>query len=323
MSSGVPGYSNLVESLTDEQVRALVLRNIKRMDGAHRAQLALFLGHDLSRDPIDEVGRGSADAELRKLVESCALLRERYAAFLRENPSALEPHEPSRRLPFQMKAAALFVLAAVIAIVPLAAQYAQQRGMVSGPQQASIVSFAGPPIVHVHAAVRARRHARAPVQKARAAKPRAVRRPVSAAPRAVARAKAHPHRRARHYRRIANWKFSPAMNPYFSKHWSSVPSPRSPARRARAVVNAYLNDVIHGNRPGAPENAIVSPTTNVRIVSVRPDANARIKVDVELAGPRGHFFEVFSVSRASMRIVDQAYIPINRTAARGFESRNW
>ena len=328
-----------MESLSDEQVRALVLRNIKRMDGASRAQLALFLGHDISRDPIDEVGTGVDDGELRKLVASCALLRERYAAFLRENPTALEPPVPPPVRPKPYKPAAFAAAAIAMALIPLIAQYVHQQGMVSGPDQATLAAIVPAPLVRkvavsMHRAAPAKAPARRrPIRRAKPAPPKHVAMAVPAPAYVVKRGHAKTHKR--HYRRVAFWKFAPQNNPYFTRRWNAraghTAAPRRAVRRiavadaaasrAGSIVSSYLLQVIHGGNPRAPENAIVSPTTNVHVVSIHSAPDRRMKVDVELNGPRGAFFEVFYVARDSMQIVDSFYIPITRTAANGLENR--
>lgn len=330
-----------MESLSDEQVRALVLRNIKRMDGASRAQLALFLGHDISRDPIDEVGSGVDDGELRKLVQSCALLRERYAAFLRENPSALDAPAPSPERPKPYKPVAFAAAAVALALIPLIAQYVHQRGMVSGPDQATIAAIVPAPFVRkVASAVHAPSHAKPPVHRRaphRATTPPPQRHVAMTVPAAHSAMHVRAKRNKVRYKRIAYWKFAPQNNPYFTRRWGArgrhavaqhrAHAPRAVAvadgvtSRAGSVVSSYLLQVIHGGMPRAPENAIVSPTTNVHVVSIHPAPDRRMKVDVELSGPRGAFFEVFYVARDSMQIVDSFYIPITRTAANGLENR--
>ena len=329
-----------MESLSDDQVRVQVLRDVKRMDGAHRAQLALFLGHDISRDPIDEVGRGGVEAQFERLIETCPLLRERYAAFLHENPSALEeksaPPASGRRgwRPFAIAAAAL-----AFAVVPLAAQYAHQVGMVDGPAQAFIAPFisAGQPhkaaaasVNHSQPKKRPANHAAQRVAAQHSAPAPAASRP---AKRAAARSRAPVAKHRKQYRVGSHWKFAPESNPYFTKRWNVLPRARGIAagfaapnetsvQGAARTVTAYLTDVIHGNLPRAPEAGIVSAMTVVRVLSVKPAPGGRTKVDVALGGPRGQYFEVFYVARENNRIVDQYYIPLNRTAAQGLESRN-
>ncbi len=365
-----------LESLPEEELRALVFRSVKRLDGAHRTQLALFLGHDFSAHPLDEVGGSSLnDQQLRAFIESCSLLRERYAAFLRENPRAIralgkttaarmmgaedgagyaEERVPLyRRIP--LKGSALIALVLIVAFLPLAAQYVHQRGIIAGLSEISIVPPIGPgPASAVRVPAKAApqrvvtipaipvRHAPAPAHHARA-------RPVvfhHRHPRHIA-----VHSRVRHMRVASVWKFDPQYNAYFTHNWRGGGLPRASAPRAGArrtvsyagsyandfsgraslVVTSYLDAVIRGNTKsalehlGLPDNAsvrnvrespIVSRDMRARVISVKPDSSGVTRVEVELMGPTGEYFEVFSVARdgGAVRITDRYYIPVNRTA---------
>lgn len=346
-----------LESLTAEEVRALVLRSIKRMDGAHRSQLALFLGHEVGADPIDEVGGSPLhEQQLRAYVESSTLLRERFAAFLRENPRAaialgiVDRDEarvsPLRKLP--PKTAAIAALALVLAFLPLAAQYVHQRGALSGLGQISLLppAPAAPPrarlqreparrAIHHAAAPRTQHHVRSKKRALalHAAHRRGTERRIAAAPvRAVHRTHA-----------AAPWKFDPRYNPYFNRgrwhvayHEATHAAPHAApvdafARRARIIVEGYLADVVAGNTAGAlrhlglPEHAdignvrespIISRHTRVRVVAVSPQPGGGAKVEADINGPSGEYFEVFYVARdgPAARITDRYYIPVNRTA---------
>jgi hypothetical protein len=361
-----------LDSQSPEEIRALVLRSIKRLDGAHRVQLALFLGLDVAGDPITEVGGSSIDdRELREFIESCALLRERFGAFLRDNPRAIRalgknvserilgPTESVhaaflRRVP--PKLAAAIALALVVMFVPLAAQYEHQRGMNAGPSELSVEppAAAQPParfastVTPVRGTMRA--HAAiAPVTRERhvaihAAVPRRARHTY----RPSLRIAAQP--RARSYRVYvaSGWKFDPRFNPYFNKSaWHIVhfvpqrtarvrpygpaPLPAGFEGRATLIVTSYLNAMIAGNTPSAlhhlglpataprtnlSESPIISRDSHARVVSVDAQPDGRAKVEVDITGRTGEYFEIFYVAHdgPAVRIMDRYYIPVNRTA---------
>lgn len=356
-----------LDSLTAEDLRSLVLRSIKRMDGAHRSQLALFLGHDVGGDPIDEVGGSSVqEHELREFIESCGLLRERFAGFLRENPRAVyalghsassqifgepkagesneEAREPARKVPLRTVAVAAFAVA--LAVLPLVAQYAHQRGMIAGLDQLSMappVTFPSPVSVPVHRTAQTQHKTRAHVAKARkkavvhhAAAVAVYRRTVHRRPHTVALRHAPRSRRVISAR---NWKFDPQYNPYLShRHWRPVsvagnlpPASGAFASRAQLLVTSYLADVVSGNTAsalhhlGLPSSAdganlrelpIVTRDSRVHVVAVRPQADGGAKVEVDISGRGGEYFEVFYVARdgPAARIMDRYYIPVDRTA---------
>lgn len=357
-----------LDSLTAEDLRGLVLRSIKRMDGEHRSQLALFLGHDVGGDPIDEVGGSSVqEHELREFIESCALLRERFTAFLRENPRAVfalghaasaqifgvpnagEADEaaraPARRLP--LRTVAVAALAVALAVLPLIAQYAHQRGMIAGLDQLSMappVTFSAPVrSVPVHR--KAQQHSKARAHVAKARKPPAVhhaaavavyRRTLHRRPHAVA---PHSAARSRRVAAVRNWKFDPQYNPYLNhRHWRPVrvaanlpPAGGAFASRAQLLVTSYLADMVSGNTAsalhhlGLPSSAdaanlrelpIITRGSRVHVVAVRPQADGGAKVEVDISGRSGEYFEVFFVARdgPAARIMDRYYIPVDRTA---------
>jgi hypothetical protein len=339
-----------LDSLTAEDLRSAVLRSIKRMDGAHRSQLALFLGHDVGGDPIDEVGGSSVqEHELRQFIESCGLLRERFTAFLRENPRAVfalgnaassqifgvpnagqvdgEAREPARKLPLQTVAIAAFAVA--LAVLPLIAQYAHQRGMIAGLDQLSMapVTFPSPvrsEPVHRAAQRQPQHQARAHVAKVRkapvvhhAASVAVSRRPVHRRPRAVAFRNAPRSSRVAYVR---NWKFDPQYNPYLNhRHWRPLPiaanlppAGRDFASRAQLLVTSYLHDVVSGNTAlalhhlGLPSGAdaanlrelpIITRDSRVHVVAVQPQSDGGAKVEVDISGRSGEYFEVFYVAR--------------------------
>lgn len=150
-----------------------------------------------------------------------------------------------------------------------------------------------------------------------------------------------------HRTRIAAaWKFDPSQNPYFTRKWHrggvAYAAPRARAAgtpqaedafsgRARLIVASYLNAVISGDTGRAlqhlgmaptadpkaiSESPIVSRDARAEIVGVKRDENGQVRVQVDINGRRGEYFEVFSVQpdgRAA-RIADRYFIPVNRTA---------
>jgi hypothetical protein len=328
-----------LESLSEDDLRALVLRSLRRMDGSQRSQLGMYLGYDISRDPIDEVGAAIDAGQLRAFVESCALLRERFAAFLIDNPRAvpalgraaqeriLGEQERAQRRVLPAKALALAIAAALLALLPLGAEYAHQRGMVSGLDDMSLAQFAPPPVVrrilHFHVARHAAQHpahhvatfhvhhaARARVVAAAAPTP---------APMPVRRA-----RKAHQAPRVAIRRHKPR---YVAEHKARrMRRAAGPdlAARARFIVSAYLAAVIQGNDAvalmplGLPadapasnltERAIVTPDSSVQITDARKQADGRVRVDAQISGPRGEYREVFYLMPAgvALRIVDRYY----------------
>ena len=364
-----------LESQSNEEIRALVLRSIKQLDGAHRAQLALFLGLDVTGDPITEVGGSAIDEqELRTFIASCALLRERFGAFLRDNPRAIRalgknvsnrilgPSEYTpvaffRRLP--PKAAAAMVLALIVTFVPLAAQYEHQRGMSAGPYDLSgapPVAAVARPLVH-HPARTADSH---PVRAhaVLASAPLPIQRQIAMHVRVAHRTHVQRMRDSRvasrsrthsvHHTYVANnWKFDRRFNPYFNRAaWhvrfvanrqprmhSNAPAPLPTGFEGRAtlIVTSYLNAVIAGDTPSAlhhlglpatapqsnlSESPIITRDSRAHVVSVDAQPDGRAKVEVDIYGRAGEYFEVFYVAHdgPAVRIMDRYYIPVNRTA---------
>jgi hypothetical protein len=357
----VHAVDEYLDSLTPEELRAMVLRSIKHLDGAHRAQLALFLGLEFaSVDPIDEVaGSAVGDRELRAFIDSCGLLRERFGAFLRDNPRAIYAlgrstserifgTSENKALTFlsrvSPKAAALAAVLLLLAFVPLAAQYARQRGMLAGLSEVSLAPQTVAPVTaniikpavasqpgrgttaafHSHAVTREPKRI-----AARHVRPKSV---------AVHEVAFHPAR-ARHVVTAQNWKFDPKYNPYFNhRGWHTVAftAPHAPSRsvlgaRAELMVNSYLHAVIAGNTLAAlhhlglpananpinvAESAIVTRDTRTNVVAVDQQPDGRQRVEVDLTGRTGEYFETFYVARdgPALRITDRFYIPVNRTA---------
>jgi hypothetical protein len=328
------------------ELRAKVLRAIRHMDAAQRAQLALFLGFDIARDPIDEVGAAGDERSLRAFVESCPNLGERFDAFVRENPGVMERVESRRRglliQPLLIAAAAL-----TLAVLPLAAQYTRQRMLVDGTANAIVM-----PAYHVAAAQvypqRPRRvHRTLRVRKRYVARhPRAHARPrVAFALRTkhTARRASGRHVPQRRLKQLAFWKFDPHNNPYVYRR---AIRPRTAARRAfapaaapvrtldsraRLIVYGYLDALISGNSqlalrhlgmPGTAnaaltEASIVNRNTTARVIAVRPQPQGA-RVDAEIDGPLGDYRETFDVvpDGPALRIAGRFYIPLNGVARR-------
>ncbi len=368
-----------ITTLPPDEVHALVSRSIKRFDTAERVQFAMFLGYEShSGAPEDSlVGAGIRPQELQKLIDACDdFLPNRFAAFLRENRRAIPalgedalkrilatlpegqfdesstPADvPKRRI--TPAVAALVALTVLIAVAPLIAQYAHQRGMIDGPADIFLAPQPQPHPVRV-AAVQPK------AQPARVALRHAVRQPSAqqSAPRAhvapahAAAAQRHvtlhkvPHRIRRPVRVARAWKFDRSQNPYFTRKWHSASVAYAPPRahaastpaaesafegRARVMVASYLDAVISGDTgralqhlgmPAASdpkaisESPIVSRDSRAEIVGVKPADNGQVRVQVDINGRRGEYFEVFSVEPdgRALRIADRYFIPVNRTA---------
>jgi hypothetical protein len=145
------------------------------------------------------------------------------------------------------------------------------------------------------------------------------------------------------------WKFDPKYNPYFNKKasWHQRFIDRRPAvvymrsappqlsrsfeGRASLVVSSYLRAVIAGNTQSAlhhlglpsdasaanvSESGIITRDMQAHVLSVDAQPDGRAKVEVELNGRSGEYFEVFYVAHdgPAVRIMDRFYIPVNRTA---------
>lgn len=275
----------------DEEVRAQILSGIPRMSAAQRHELALYLAS------------GSEERDLNVLVRTSPLLRERFAAFLHDNPDALEaivPQQPPRK---RFVPAIVAAAAVLLAVVPLAAQYQLQRGMVSGPVVASAPAQAWAPAKAVSAATLkpAVRHpinhhvavVRPPAQHANLHRANA-NHPIVRPP-AVAAMHRSAHRRVLHVAFANHPRKHKRRDPY--------------EVRARSVVGAYLNGVIHGDVFDAPEAKIVDPMSNTHVLWARRTADGREKVAVTITGPHGKYYEVFYVARDSGHIVDHFYAP--------------
>lgn len=373
-----------ITTLAPDEVHALASRSIKRFDNAERVQFAMFLGYESRPGGLeDPVAGGSIGAkELQHLIDACDdFLPNRFAAFLRENRRAIPalgedalkrilatlpeaqfdesstPADvPNRRIPAPI--AALVALTVLVAVAPLVAQYAHQRGMIAGPADIFLAPQAQPQPQRQPHPVRVAVQPKA--QPVQIAPPHTARRAheQQPAPRAnVAHAQTRVTRRrvavqkTRHNTRppvrVANaWKFDRSQNPYFTRKWHgesiAYAAPRARALstpaaesafegRARLIVASYLDAVISGNTgralrhlgmPAATdpkaisESPIVSRDARAEIVGVKPAENGQVRVQVDINGKRGEYFEVFSVQpdgRAA-RIADRYFIPVNRTA---------
>jgi len=315
------------------ELRALIERSAARMDAAHQQQLAMYV----------------------RLEEPDELLAHRFSAFLRHNPralAALDPDAvdailadfgqpaPQHRRVLPPRLAAIVGLAIAVALLPLAAQYVHQKGLLEGlaepvltPPVAQFVQRIMPHHVArpAHAA-RARRVLQNAPKHAAPIAHRAAR-PLHARNRHIAR-----HVGRRPHRRIA-WKFSPENNPYFNRLRWRHPFVDMHARRAAFVafaeraklsVRSYLRDVIAGNygaafahlgmradsNPGAiAELPIVSRRSIVWIAGTRARANGvRVRAVIRTGGRE--YYEFFDVARdgPAVRILDRYYVPANRRA---------
>ena len=348
------------------------------MDPSERMQFALFLGFEPSSNPIDEifVGPSMRANDLDRLVESCSdFLRTASRHFFRENRRAVpslgpdtvarilatlpnaqfdesaRPQEMGKRR-FPAQAAIVVGLALLVALVPLIAQYAHQRGVLAGlsnasfapvlPQINRVAASTVPQRVHWHP--RAGHKIKKRIAHRSVAPARAV--AVISRPKGVQKAR-QKHVTYRPAARVAGiWKFDPRYNPYFSGRWHGMRwrgerTRRAMARaqtthtafedRARLAVSSYLDAVIAGNTgnalqhlgmpaTGSPdaisESSIVSRDARARIVGVKAAENGEMRVQVDITGRRGEYFEIFSVvpDGPAVRIADRYYIPVNRTA---------
>ena len=312
--------------LSDEETRELVRRCSNALPYTDRTQLELYV-------------RPS------QLENGDTLIARRFIAFLRSHPHAVEyldevaleciavplesPSRPERRR-LNWSAVGLGLLAFLVAVTPLAAQYAHQRGVLSGlidsppapivqaapAQEAAIVPqlhrvLPAKPAVHPHPAARTHtnfgtRQHQLPL------KHRIVSRPH----------RAH-HRFASPPRIASIWKFDRRNYRYFS------PEARSLSQRARLEVQSYLNAVIAGNTRSALQHLGLPPDANLvnlsevpiisrgaraRVVWVKPQPNGRTQVDADIRGRKGEYFEVFYVAAdgPAVRITDRYYIPVSK-----------
>ena len=323
-------FADSVESyfaaLPIDEVRRLAQHAVQRMSSAERAQFALYVDEQSLAKKRDD------------------LLPRRLVAFFRENPRSVEslgsdaldrifaPLEtvevssaPKHELNWQAVGLAILVL--IVAFVPLAAQYARQRGLVQGLADATMV----PPLAIARVIAPPPKPLRHVAQ--RRAKP--ARMHVALHPRRVAlihrmrplRARRHAVLRVRRSQGIAAvWKFDRRNYRYFNR-------PPKPVNffqeRARLAVQSYLDAVIAGNTRsalqhlGLPPDAnlvnlsevpIIARNSSARVVAVKPQANGNTQVEAAISGRRGKYLEVFYVAAdgPALRITDRYYVPVGR-----------
>lgn len=332
-----------VAGLSTSEVHGLIARSLKRMDAVDRAQLALYLD-------VNDMGE---------------LAAHRFSAFLRQNPraiGALDPQASNAILahlgdlpkvehlhrPLPLRTGGLVLLALVVALLPLGAQYLHQRGMLAGLRDPIAILPIALPVKTARASAPHRHPAKTrrvrPVRHVtRVAHKRVLKTPHRIAARrpAVRRrvtALAAPVRRARE----VAWKFDPHNNPYFNRaRWRhaalSVPATREPPfsspveGRARLAVRGYLRAVAAGNFAAAfahlgmpanadpaalPERPIVEPGSRVAIVGSQTLDNGRTRVQADIRTHGREYYEIFNVvpDGPAQRIADRYYIPVNRSA---------
>lgn len=321
-------------SLSADRLAELVLRSTSRMSEGLRSQLEQYV----------EVQRIAAGED--------PLLARRFTVFLRENPRAIEAlgndalariferldvpvraQRMTRMTRLSLQGVTLAALAVLVAFVPLWAQYAHQRAIVQGLAVAGGLTPRAVPAAPRPRSVAARTRSKTKPR------PRPIARPHDAAPArrlAFTATLRHarstvPIRRAkaigRQARRMVvprNWKFYPRNYAYFNRR-----TPPSFAQRARLDVQAYLNDVIAGRTalalahlglpPGASaeqisEAPIVARTSRARVIDVKPQSAGAARVEADISGRHGEYFEVFHVASdgPAVRITDRYYIPVSR-----------
>lgn len=310
-----------------DDVRGMIERSSKRMESGDRAQLELYVN----------------------LTQPDDLLGHRFCAFLRQNPraiAALDPESvdailvelgdvprlehPVRRL--STSASAMVGLVLAVAVLPLAAQYAHQRGLLQGLSDPVVP----PPIVPFVEQVRPRPvSAATPAHHARRIAHHAVHHRTIArhhyvppAHRALA---VHPP--VRHATALT-WKFDPRNNPYFNRaRWRHpyVADATLFGQRARVSVQSYLHAIVRGNLSAALVHLGLPPNGNTNalaelpimrrssmfaIVGSKPQADGKEQVQASIVTGKREYFAVFSVERdgPATRIVDHYFIPVNKSA---------
>jgi hypothetical protein len=208
----------------------------------------------------------------------------------------------------------LLGLLIAVAVLPLAAQYVRQRGLLEGLSEPLLLPAVTPfvervglhrprplvrRVVHHHAAVRVRHIARRPHVHKRIV--------AFVAPRVAYRPPARRH--VRH---------------------ASVADASRFGVRARLSVRSYLHALIAGDIPaalghlGLPRNAgtaaiselpILASGTSVAIVGSKPSARGE-QVQADIVTGAREYYEVFYVTKdgPAVRITDRYYIPVNRRA---------
>lgn len=303
-------------SRSPDDVRDLIERSVKRMESGERAQLELYLN----------------------LEEPDDLLAHRFSAFLRQNPRAIAALDPQavdailaqlgeipmvehlrRRLP--ARAWAFVALVVAVAVLPLAAQYAHQRGLLQGLDEPVVPPAIVPFVERIGALpVPAAPQKHRAAQKHHARQKHRARRIAHHAPKHVRRRIAS--NAPAHHRRIV-----------YRARWSHpfVADASQFGVRARLSVRSYLHALVEGNLPAAlshlgipadgdtsalTELPIVTRSTNVEILGSRPQTGGNEQVQAEIRTGEREYYEVFDVARdgPAMRIVDRYYIPVNRRA---------
>ncbi len=318
-----------IDLLPEEELHALALRGMQEMNPLDRAQFELYGGQKSIENGND------------------GLLARRITAFFRQNPRALEalgddaieqilrPLAPAELQPGRPKrpgfsAAALTILALAVALIPLAAQYVHQRGVLEGLSDVKTAPAAMVPLPHPPAAQPARRTRRRAM--ANRSKVQVRRRIARVHPRARV-AVASPHRRrsnvGRSWTRSVRpgslagvWKFDRRNYGLFSKQSRFQ-------QRARLEVQSYLDAVIAGDTRsalqhlGLPPDAalvnlsevpIISRRSTAHIVVVKPEQAGKTTVEADIKGRRGEYFDVFYVAAdgPAVRITDHYYIPVGK-----------
>lgn len=291
-------------------LREVIERSRKRMDAGERSQLDLY------------VKPGDGDD----------LLGHRFSAFLRQNPRAIASLDDDaidailrelgevghvdrsrRRLPAAVSG--LLALLLAVAILPLAAQYAHQRGLLAGLTD-PLLQPAVAPFVERIALARPKAPVRHAVHQGSAVRVHHIarraqlrKRVVAVVPHAHVRAHVHTH---------------PHVRRTFIADASTF------GTRARLSVRSYLHALIAGNIPlalehlglprgagtnGLAELSIVAPGTSVAIVGSKALA-AGEQVQAEIVTAGREYFEVFYVVKdgPAVRITNRYYIPVNRRA---------
>lgn len=314
-----------------QDVHEMIRRSFKRLDSGERAQLQMYVNVDAPDD----------------------LVCHRFSAFLRQNPRAIAALEPQdvdailqsvgelpplehneRRLPARTVAVVAAVV--LVTLLPLAAQYLHQRGLLEGLTEPvippAIVPFVQPVTIH-HAAVRSKPpHTTIARHKVPAHRHRSIAyRPRHASThRSVA---VKPYAPAVH--QVA-WKFDRRNNPYFNRERWHHPyvEPKDIShfgQRARLSVASYLHAVRSGNLTaalvhlGLPRTAstsaiaelpIVSSSSRLTIVGSKKLADGSEQVQADIVTRGREYFEIFSVAHdgPATRIVEHYYIPVNRSA---------
>lgn len=350
-----------VAALPPDELRIRVQRGVKNMDGAERTQLAMHLGREVSVHPLDDVSGAVSASELHSLVDRTEDLPSRFADFVRENPRAaaalgfdatsailsaveasggFEAGAESSRRQFPLKSALLVLAAVAVAIVPLFAEYAHQRGLLDEIANVSPIAM---PFAHPAVHLSRKTLRRAPVRAVAHHRVQHAVKIAAVAPRRRARsahAIKHPHRavrvarrttvatapRSRKRRVAAVWKFDPARNPY-THVTVAVPGNEPVAEeKARLLVKSYLLAIQAGDTAsalqhlGLPANAppanitessIITPGATVAVIGANDAGNGATRVEARINGSRGIYNEFFTIEPdgPAQRIADRYFVP--------------